>query len=736
MVLHTIKYLIAGANSSAKKGYNEILQNLSLHDDNPEHENDIKMINNAFDFGYNAHKGQLRKSGEEYFTHCISVGLQLSEWNMDCDVVVAGILHDTLEDTSITKKEIKDYFNEDIANLVEGVSKLSDIKFNTRQQKQAENFMKMFLSVAKDIRVIIIKFADRLHNLRTIKHLSLIKQRRVAKESKDIFVPLAHRLGMNNVKSEMEDIIFQTLEPKIHKQIKKKIKDSERKREQYINKFILPVKEELKVYNLEATVFGRAKNFSSIYYKMQSRTKEFDEIFDLFAIRIIVKEKDLCYAALGIVHQLYTPVQDRFKDYIATPKTNGYQSIHTTVIGKSGKMVEVQIRTERMDRTAEIGIAAHWTYKEEEGDKILSDKENDINRHLKWLRELIDNLQSEDKNPKEFFKLLKIDLFQDEIFVFTPTGDLIQLKTESTPIDFAFEVHTQVGMHCIGAKVNLNIVPLNTTLKSGDNVEILTSKKQTPSQAWLKFVKTAKAKTHIKKWVNKDNNEQSIKLGKELLEKTLRRVKQIHLLSDIEQNPKLMGLNSLDLIYAEIAAGHITTRDLISKYAPNLEEINEKKESTLTEKFIERARGQTKGIKVGGISNTLINFGKCCNPIPGDEVVGYITRGKGVTVHRSACSNIPVLENEDRFLDVDWNIKSDSSYLVRLNITASDRKHLLKDISEKVSLLNIYIQSIDMKAHDGFATCILIIQVRDTRQLERLFRKLKQLTNIISINRR
>jgi len=736
MVLHTIKYLIAGANSSAKKGYNEILQNLSLHDDNPEHENDIKMINNAFDFGYNAHKGQLRKSGEEYFTHCISVGLQLSEWNMDCDVVVAGILHDTLEDTSITKKEIKDYFNEDIANLVEGVSKLSDIKFNTRQQKQAENFMKMFLSVAKDIRVIIIKFADRLHNLRTIKHLSLIKQRRVAKESKDIFVPLAHRLGMNNVKSEMEDIIFQTLEPKIHKQIKKKIKDSERKREQYINKFILPVKEELKVYNLEATVFGRAKNFSSIYYKMQSRTKEFDEIFDLFAIRIIVKEKDLCYAALGIVHQLYTPVQDRFKDYIATPKTNGYQSIHTTVIGKSGKMVEVQIRTERMDRTAEIGIAAHWTYKEEEGDKILSDKENDINRHLKWLRELIDNLQSEDKNPKEFFKLLKIDLFQDEIFVFTPTGDLIQLKTESTPIDFAFEVHTQVGMHCIGAKVNLNIVPLNTTLKSGDNVEILTSKKQTPSQAWLKFVKTAKAKTHIKKWVNKDNNEQSIKLGKELLEKTLRRVKQIHLLSDIEQNPKLMGLNSLDLIYAEIAAGHITTRDLISKYAPNSEEINEKKESTFTEKFIERARGQTKGIKVGGISNTLINFGKCCNPIPGDEVVGYITRGKGVTVHRSACSNIPVLENEDRFLDVDWNIKSDSSYLVRLNITASDRKHLLKDISEKVSLLNIYIQSIDMKAHDGFATCILIIQVRDTRQLERLFRKLKQLTNIISINRR
>ncbi len=435
-----------------------------------------------------------------------------------------------------------------------------------------------------------------------------------------------------------------------------------------------------------------------------------------------------------MIHQLYTPVQDRFKDYIATPKRNGYQSIHTTVIGESGKMVEVQIRTERMDQTAEIGIAAHWKYKEH--GSVVSEKEKDISRHLKWLRELVDNLQSEDKNPKEFFKLLKIDLFQDEIFVFTPEGDLVQLKTGSTPIDFAFEVHTQVGMHCIGAKVNSNIVPLNTTLNSGDSIEILTSKKQTPSHAWLKFVKTAKAKTHIKRWVNKDNNEKSIKLGRELLEKTLRRVKQIHLIKEIEKNPNLMGLNTIDLICSELAKGHITTRELISKYAPNLEENEEEKESSLTQRFIDRARGQTKGVKVGGISNTLINFGKCCNPIPGDEVVGYITRGKGVTVHRSTCSNIPVLETEDRFIDVDWDIKNDSAYLVRLNITASDRKHLLKDISEKVSLLNIYIQSIDMSAHDGFATCILIVQVRDTRQLERLFRKLKQLTNIISINRR
>ena len=594
--------------------------------------------------------------------------------------------------------------------------------------------MKMFLSVAKDIRVIIIKFADRLHNLRTLNHLPLLKQRRVAKESKDIFVPLAHRLGMNNVKSEMEDIIFQTLEPKTHKDIKKKIKDSKRKRENYINKFIYPIKEQLNKSNIDSNVFGRAKNLSSVFYKMQDRNKDFDEIFDLFAIRIIVSDNDLCYGVLGIVHQIYTPVQERFKDYIATPKGNGYQSIHTTVIGDSGKMVEVQIRTEKMDRTAEIGIAAHWTYKQQ--GSVVSEKKKDINRHVKWLRELIDNLQSENKNPKEFLKLLKIDLFQDEIFVFTPGGDLIQLKTGSTPIDFAFEVHTQVGMHCIGAKVNGNMVPLNTTLKSGDSVEIVTSKKQTPSAAWLKFVKTAKSKTHIKRWINKDENEKSVKLGKELLEKTLRRVKRIELISEIESNPNLMGLNNVELIYAEVAKGHITPRDLIAKYAPSVNDFEEKEETSLAQKFIEKARGQTKGVKVGGISNTLINFGKCCNPIPGDDVVGYITRGKGVTVHRNVCSNIPVLETEDRFIDVDWDIKNDAAYLVRLNITASDRKNLLKDISEKVSLLNIYIQSIDMRANDGFATCIIIVQVRDTRQLDRLFRKLKQLNHIISISRR
>ena len=734
MVLNKIKSLIVGSDSSQSQKYEAILENLSLDIASQDDIIHIDLIKKAFDIAYSAHKGQLRKSGEEYFSHCAEVGIQLSKWNMDRDVVIAGLLHDTLEDTEITKEDLIEHFSEEISDLVEGVSKLSDIKFNSREQKQAENFMKMFLSVAKDIRVIIIKFADRLHNLRTISHLPLIKQRRIAKESRDIFVPLAHRLGMNNIKVEMEDIVLKIIEPKVYKDLKKKVSASKKRRKIYIDKFIDPLKTTLLKSNIEAEVYGRAKNYTSIYHKMINREKEFDEIFDLFAIRIIVNELDECYASLGVVHQLYKPIQDRFKDYIATPKQNGYQSIHTTVIGESGEMVEVQIRTRSMDMTAEVGIAAHWTYKEK--GAIISEKERDINRHIKWLRELIENLQSEEKNPKEFFKLLKIDLFQDEIFVFTPNGDLIQLKAKSTPIDFAFEVHTQVGMHCISAKVNSKIVPLNTELKSGDKVEITTSKKQNPSHAWLKFVKTAKAKSHIKRWVNKNENDKSITLGKEVLEKTLRRLKQLEVFEEIQRSPNVMGFNNPNLIFSEVAKGHITARELISKYAPNVDEEITDKEETLTEKFIQKARGQTKGVRVGGISNTLISFAKCCNPIPGDEIVGYITRGKGVTVHRSECSNIPISKSEDRFIDVDWNIQKDSSFMVRLNITASDRKHLLKDISEKVSLMNIYIQSIDMKAHDGLATCVLIIQVRDTRQLDRLFRKLKQLSNIISISRR
>jgi len=431
---------------------------------------------------------------------------------------------------------------------------------------------------------------------------------------------------------------------------------------------------------------------------------------------------------------LFTPLQERFKDYIATPKSNGYQSIHTTVFGQKGKMVEVQIRTLAMNQTAEIGVAAHWVYKEQGSIKA---EDANIDRHMRWLRELVDVLQAEDSNPEEFLKLLKVDLFKDEIFVFTPAGDVTPLPQNSTPIDFAFQVHTQVGIHCIGAKVNGKIVPLNMVLKNGDSVEILTSNTQKPSYAWLKFVQTGKAKSHIKRWVKKEQTEQSIKLGKEIIEKTLRRMKRISILEDLQSKPQALGYNQVEFVYSALANGQLSVRDIIEKYEPDdIEEQEEDTpEPTLTERFINRARRKAKGVTVDGVANALLSFARCCSPIPGDEIVGYITRGRGVTIHRNSCSNLPFMEGEDRFIFVEWDVKAASSFIVRLKIILEDRKQLLKDITESISTLNINITSIDMKATEGIATCMILLEVRDTRQLDRLFTRIQKIPNFISTER-
>jgi GTP pyrophosphokinase len=467
---------------------------------------------------------------------------------------------------------------------------------------------------------------------------------------------------------------------------------------------------------------------------MQKQNKKYEELFDLFAIRIIVNKIEECYAILGVIHQLFTPLQERFKDYIATPKSNGYQSIHTTVFGQQGKMVEVQIRTEEMDKTAEIGVAAHWVYKEK---GAIRPDDSKIDKHMRWLRELVEVLQAEDSNPDEFLKLLKVDLFKDEIFVFTPTGDVTPLPANSTPIDFAFQVHTQVGVHCIGAKVNGRIVPLNTVLKNGDSIEILTSNTQKPSYAWLKFVQTGKAKSYIKRWVKQEQSEQSIQLGKEIIEKTLRRMKRISILNDLQSKPQTMGFNQVELVFAALANGQLTVRDIIDKYHPiDSEEMEAEPESeSLTERFLNRARGQAKGVTVDGVANALLIFAKCCSPIPGDEIVGYITRGRGVTIHRNTCKNLPCMEGEDRFIFVEWDVKPQSSFIVRLKILLEDRKQLLKDITECISALNINIVSIDMKASDGIATCIIVLEVRDTRQLDRLSTRIQKISNFISTER-
>ncbi len=732
MLLDKIKSILPHNNNDYPVDFQKIIQN--LYPTSEPDDDKVLFIWDAYCFSQDAHAGQLRHSGKPYFTHCSSVGVILSQWKMDSRTIAAGLLHDVIEDTEISRTDIVEKFGEEVTALVEGVSNLSGMKFSSRMEKQAENFMKMFLSIAKDLRVIIIKFADRLHNMNTIKYLPLIKQRRIAIETRDVYAPLAHRLGMNRLKIELEDLVLKTLDPDEFQNIHKKIRATRKQREKYIDEFIKPLNSELNKFNIQSEIKGRAKHYYSILGKMKKRNITFEELFDLFAIRVVVDKIEECYAVLGAIHQIYTPQQERFKDYIATPKSNGYQSIHTTVFGQNGKMVEVQIRTIEMDQTAEIGVAAHWVYKER---GVLKAEDNDINRHMRWLRELVEVLQSEESNPDEFLKLLKVDLFKDEIFVFTPKGEVKSLPVDSTPIDFAFDVHTQVGLHCNSAKVNGKIVPLNIILKNGDSIEVITSNNQTPSYAWLKFVQTGKAKAHIKRWVKKEQTEQSTRLGKEILEKTLRRMKRLNMLDEIIQKPHSLGYNDEQSVYSALANGNLTVRDIIEKYEPTLTELvdEQPKNQTLTEKFIHRARKHARGVKVDGVSNAMLVFAKCCNPIPGDEIVGYITRGRGVSIHRTGCTNIPFMEGEDRFIFVEWDVKSGSSFIVRMKIVFEDRKQLLKEITESVSALNMNITSIDMKANEGIASCVIILEARDTHQLERLTTRIQKIPNLIYIER-
>ena len=729
MVIENIKSIIGYSSNSLPKDFSKLLNSLKKHQNYDE--KTLDLVYDAYNFGKAAHKGQKRKSGEPYFIHCVAVATILADWGMDKNMVISGLLHDTIEDTNVSKEDIINRYGEDVLHLVESVTNLSGIKFNSRNHKKAENFMKMFISFANDIRAIIIKLADRLHNLRTISYLTKIKQRRLALESKEIFAPLAHRIGMNNIKMEMEDIIFSILEPSNYKKIKNLVKANEKERKNYINTFIEPLDGELKIINVEYEILGRAKHFYSIHNKMKLKNITFSEIFDQFAIRIIVDKVKDCYLVLGLIHQKYTPLQDRFKDYIAMPKSNGYQSIHTTVFGKEGKMVEVQIRTKEMNQIAEIGVAAHWIYKDK-SDQI--ERKEKILEKFAWIRDMIDELSNENKNPQEFMDMLKTDLFHDEIFVFTPNGDVVQLVENATPIDFAFEIHSEVGLKCSGAKINGHIVPLNTELKNGDSVEIMTSDNKHPSYAWLKVVKMPKSKNHIKRWIKKNEYKEKIILGKEILEKGLRKMKKISILKKVIGSFHLFDNASEESIYIDLANGEKTVKDLVKKIEPKneLTEINE--DESLTQKFIRKARGIAKGVTVGGISNTLINYGKCCNPIPGDEIVGYVTQGRGVTIHRASCSNYPLSET-NRLITVQWNLSDDSSYIVRLKIDGEDRKDLAKDIIECTSNLKMNISSINMTADSGLANCNLIVEVRDIKQLNRLQNKLKTINRIYKIER-
>lgn len=685
---------------------------------------DTKLVRNAFYFSFDAHKEQLRKSGEPYFEHPIEVAMILTDLKMDYITVAAALLHDVAEDTGVTIEEVQERFGREVASLVDGVTKISGLKFESTEERQAQNFRKMLISMVNDMRVILIKFADRLHNMRTIEFLPERKRKRIALETRDVYAPLAHRLGIGKIKSELDDLAFKVLDPESYDDLSQKITDKNEERENYINKLSKPLHRELKKNSINALITGRPKNLYSIFIKMTKRQVPFEEIYDLLAIRIIVKKIEECYYALGIVHNLFLPIHERFKDYIATPKSNMYQSLHTTVVGPDGKHVEIQIRTEQMHRTAEDGIAAHFRYKE---GRVIED---DLDRYLVSLRQILD----EAKDPTEFMENLKIDLFHEEVFLFTPKGDLLKLPAGATPVDFAFAVHTDIGNHCIGAKVNGRIVPLNHQLRSGDSVEIITSASQNPNPDWIKFVKTSKARSRIKRWVRESLFEQSQKLGEEIISKQLKRANIQKDLTVLEEVAQSYGFTDLGQLYAAVGRGDTPVQSVLKKIEP--EKAASLEDDSLFKRFIRRARGKAKGVRVQGLENLLINFAQCCQPVPGDRIIGFISRGRGVVIHRSDCKNVlKLLEDPERKIDVEWDVARDKHFMVQLKLLGEDRKNFLKDISESISDTDTNIVSVVMTTEDSIVNSTLIIEVKNLNHLIRVISRIRKVHGVISVER-
>lgn len=691
---------------------------------------DEALLRKSYEFGLWAHREQRRNSGEPYFEHCLNVAMILAEMRMDSTTIAAGLLHDVVEDTAFTLKDLEDEFGKQIALLVDGVTKIGEIsgrKNLSYESRQAETFRKMLLSMAKDLRVIIIKFADRLHNMRTLQHMPARSRMRIAIETRDVYAPLANRFGMARVKSELEDLSFKFFDYKTFVELKNRLNQKKEERETYIHRTIAPIEEDLQAHNIKATVQGRPKHLYSIHRKIHERQKPFEEIYDLFAIRIIVEKVEECYYVLGIVHNRYTPVYERFKDYIAMPKMNGYQSLHTTVVDREGHMVEIQIRTWEMHRVAELGIAAHWRYKE--GER----KKDDMEKHLSWVRQLLEQYQgNEAMDAQDFLDSLKVNLYQQEVFVFTPQGDVIRLPQGATPVDFAFAVHTNVGMHCIGAKVNGKIVPLKYPLNSGEQVEIITSNNQHPNQDWLTFVKTSKARHHIRKYLREVRFEHSLKLGEEILTKYFNRFKEKLTDEKLQEAATKLNFDDIQNLKAAVGRGEVSIEKILS--AISEPHPKEQKESLL-KRILQRDKSHS-AIQVQGMDNIMVHIGKCCQPVPGDNIIGYITRGKGVTIHRTTCPNMQSLvEKNDRTVPVNWTVEVEEEFKVQLSLLGEDRRNLIRDIAQVISNNNINILNIDIKAKDKLAIGKIIIEVKNLPHLTRVISAVTKVKGIISVER-
>lgn len=710
---------------------------------------DIEMVKKAYDLAFNAHKDQKRESGEPYIIHPISVAIILAEMGMDTNTIVAGLLHDVIEDTDYTYDDIATFFNKEVANLVDGVTKLGKINYKTKEEQQADNVRKMLLAMAKDIRVIIIKLADRLHNLRTLKYMVPEKQKEKAKETLDIFAPLAHRLGISKIKWELEDLSLRYLHTKEYYDLVTQIAEKRVEREKYISCIIDELKEKLSSAGINSDIEGRPKHFYSIYSKMVNKNKSIEQIFDLTAIRILVSTVKDCYAALGIVHTIYKPIPGRFKDYIAMPKPNMYQSLHTTVIGTQGKTFEIQIRTFEMHRTAEYGIAAHWKYKEGSNS---NDKEVSFEGKLNWLKDIVE-WQKETSDAEEFMEGFKLDLFSDEIFVFTPKGVVISLPAGATPIDFAYKIHTDIGNRCIGAKANGKMVTLDYKLKTGDIVEILTtSVPKGPNMDWLSIAKSNQARSKIKQWFKRARREENIEKGKDLIEKECK--KQILIFSDLckgelyEKIIKRYNIHCIDDIYALVGDGTLIASTLLAKlkgeHQSHDKNVSNDKISKDIEEHIIKGEKQSKGkknkygITVKGLSNIMVRFARCCNPVPGDEIAGYITKGRGISVHRKDCSNFKTIieKQKEKIVEVNWRTAEGAAYVAEVQIKAEDRMGLLSDIMTVITDAGFHLLAFNAKAAKcNIANINIQIKINSVVQLKELMKKLLRLKGILDVYR-
>ena len=708
---------------------------------------DTKLIMKAYNYAVEHHGDQKRRSGEPYIIHPINVAYILAGVGLDEATICAALLHDVVEDTDATDADLRRDFGDEIADMVAGVTKLGTMQFSTVEEQQVEDYRKMFLAMGKDIRVIILKIADRLHNMRTLKYLKRDRQIANAKETMDLYAPLANRLGIYSLKWELEDLSFKYLYPEEYREIVEGIDRKREERLQFIDKIEEQIKQELKKQKIEAEITGRAKHLYSIYRKMKRDNITLDQIYDLFALRIIVNSVKDCYAALGVVHELYNPMPGRFKDYIAVPKPNMYQSLHTTLIGEKGTPFEVQIRTWDMHRIAEYGIAAHWAYKEASFAKGKKANVKVSEDKLAWLRETLE-WQKDMQDPQEFLNTLKTELFEDEVYVFTPKGDIKVLPSGSTPIDYAYSIHAEIGHHMTGCKINSKMMPIITKLHNGDIIEIITSDNaKGPSRDWLKFIKSSTAKNKINAWFKKNQREENIVKGKDLIEKEIKRIGMSY--DDLFKQEFIQGalnrykFNSIEDMYASVGFGAISSGKVIARILEEYRKVH--KEENVEQKLEElskeknTAKPSKSGVVVKGIDNCLVKLSKCCNPVPGDNIVGYITRGRGVSVHRADCKNLKdlFLDEESRMIDVYWYTEKEAAYNVDIEIFANDRSGLLADIISQISTTKTKLVAVNCRANkERIAITDITIEVEDLEQLNNVLKAIRKVDSVYEVKRK